>query len=164
MKKLFIIGSMLVSLSVNAGQSSSLVIPTTGFSNMLSSFIGSAKITGVFLTSPTANTASITIVDTSTNSLTYVNPAYTQYSSYATNLITTYTNFFGTVQSLTNLVLVDVSSSVAQSTNLNTVILTATAATNSMVAFTPVSFFVSKGIWVTNTGSGNATVTINYQQ
>ena len=164
MKKLFIIGSLFAGLAASAGQSSSLLIPAAGFSNMLSSFAGSAKITGVFLTSPAANTASITIVDTTTNSLTYVNPAYTQYSSYATNLITTYTNFFGTVQSLTNLVLIDVSSSVAQSTNLNTVILTATAATNSTVAYTPVSFFANKGIWVTNTGSGNATVTINYQQ
>ena len=165
MKKLLIVSLLAVGLAANAGQSSSVVLALAGsFSNMLSSFSGSAKITSVVVTAPTTSHASIKMIDAITNSLTYVNPAYTMYSSYATNLITTYTNFFGATNSITNLVLVDISTAVAISTNLNPVILTATAPTNSTIVFNPVSFFVNNGIWVTNTGPTNVTVTINYQQ
>lgn len=148
--------------------SSTTVITAGGYSNLLATLPnvnGSVTITSVLLTTPAATASTITMTDGTTNRLTYTLPAYSNLTSYATNYITSYTNFFGVVNSFTNVALIDITNSVAASTNNYRIPFQASVATNSTVQFNGQYFFLN-GVWATNaaSGAGSTTVTITYER
>ena len=164
MKKLLI--GLFASLSISsfAAATTSVVISTASMSNMLGTATGSALVTQIILTAPANNTASIKLIDSVTNILAYTNSAYATIGSYATNYITSYTNFFGSVNSFTNIALVDYSNYVAAATVNYPTMVTLTAATNSSIVMSAQQLYFNNGIWATNLGSGNATLTLNYSK
>ena len=167
MKKYFLIAALLAATTAQAAQLTT-VITANATSNLLAAatFRGSARVTDILISTPAATASALKFIDSPTVTNTYVSPAYTGITTYATNVITTYTNFFGVVNSVTNVQLVDVSTSVSASTNNYPIRFQANVGTNTSVLYSGVDYQFVNGIWATNTasGTGSATVTITYQQ
>lgn len=166
MKKLLISSVLAVGMLAAHAASTTVTIPTGGFSNLLQ-VVGSAKVTQFVLSATTATNTSVSVIDTPTNSLTFVLPATTTTISYATNWSVIYTNYYGvvTTNSYTN-VLYDATNTVVASTTNNypVRISLATLGNTTATIDSVAGYTFSKGIWVTNTSSGAASVTINYYQ
>ena len=145
---------------------STVTLSPGGFTNIITfPLSGYARVTGIALTATTATNTSVTLVDTPTNVLSYVIPAYTNTISYATNLIVGWTNYFGVVNYWTNISLVDITNNlVPASTNLYLNRYSIGALASSSTVVNPLNIQFEQGIWVTNTGTGTATVSINYVQ
>lgn len=162
----FSIGLLITMIGFNAfAAGNTVVIAAGGMSNLVvSGLSGTLKVTQVSLQSPANNTSSVIVYDTTTNLIHFATPAYSVASSYATNLITTYTNFFGATVLETNLVLVDITTAMPTNVWTAPTVFNLSAATNGNVNYTALSSYFYRGIWATNSGSGNATVTVTYQQ
>lgn len=175
---------LCVSVSAFATSFSVTVLPGT-MTNLLSFSPnqGSLLIKQVILTSVgTSQSSSFQLIDTPTNALVFVNPAYSNRVSYATNFSnlpgSVYTNFYGVVQTntwisgvgpATNIwALVDITNNVVPaSTNYYPVRLAGAAAAASTVIFGPNiggqlnGYYFDQGIWATNTSaSGTNLITI----
>ena len=126
--------------------------------------VGSFDVAQVGITATTATNALVALIDAPSTNLTFVNAAYTNKVSYGTNYNTTWTNFYGVTQ--TNyaaiVALIDVTNTVAASTNSYSTRLIAGAAANSTAVFNGVNYYFHSGVLVTNQGSGTATVVITY--
>lgn len=166
MKKYLLIAAILGATTVAFAAQKTTVITAGACSNLLTGFTGSAKVTDILISTPAATAANVKFVDSVTATNTYVSPAYTGVTTYATNVITTYTNYFGVTQNITNVALVDVATSVAASTNSFPIRFQANIGTNTTALFSGVDYMFVNGIWATNTasGTGATTVTITYQQ
>ena len=174
MKKFFL-ALALVGLTVNlmAGNASVQLKPS-GFTNLLS-FAGIANVTQFTVAANNGTNAFVLFVDCPTNLLTYTTPAYTQTVSYVTNLSYLYTNYFGVsttngtggglFSGITNTytALVDVPQTVAAATNAYPIRFGLGALSGSTASVTERATFL-RGIWVTNASSGDALVSIVYQQ
>lgn len=160
----YILGTLLVSCSLLKGASTSMVVASGNMTNLLSVINGSARVTQIVVASIPTNSATVMFIDTPTNSLTYSNASYQTLSSYGTNLIQSWTNFFGVVNYLTNIALIDYTNTVAGSTNPYPVRQVVTVGTNTTIQLNPVSIYFNQGIWLTNGGTGPAQVSITYQQ
>lgn len=165
MKKFITLLTVLGALSLKAAPdlSTTITIAPAGMSNFITAFQGSALVTSMILTPPANNTASVFAVDNSTNNTYFTNGAYIGVSSYATNYYQCYTNFFGATNCITNIAIVDITNTVAAAAVVAVRPITFTASTNQS-AILYGNWFFGRGVWVTNTGSGNATVTITYRQ
>ena len=161
MKKLLIVASaLLVALNVVA-ETKTLFVTTSGYSNVLS---GPVKITQFVLTSSATNYATLRFYDAPGNSTIYTNPATIDVQTYATNLITTYTNFFGVTNSITNLVIVDIARTNVATTNTYDVRMVATVPTNTTQVIDGVNYYFQNGVLVSNIAGGYANFTITYQK
>lgn len=165
MKRLIAITLLALSFSFGAkAASTTLVLSNTVMTNLPMLLPGPAKIQSVILTASTTNVAQVQFVDTFTNWLKYTNSAYTNILSYATNYVTLYTNYYGATNTFTNIALVDVTNTVAGTTNLFNVPLVCSANTNQTSTVFPVNAVFVNGVWVTNTAGGTAVITVNYTQ
>jgi len=163
--KLAIIGLLLASSSAMASFTTTATVVAGGVANLLTLVNGSAKVSSVTIQANTTNNATITLFDSPTNVWTYVNPAYTNRSVYATNLIQgPFTNYYGATNYLTNLDLITVTNNViAASTNTyNSFGFSAT--TNTAVTYSSLNLYFDHGLWLTNTGTGTVVFTIVYVQ
>lgn len=160
----FILTTSLLGALVFSGLANTVTttVNPNGFVNLLTAFPGSTYIKQVTISANTTN-AAVLILDTPTNALTYVNPAYTNTISYATNYITSWTNFYGVAQSTTNIALIDVTNNVVASvTNSYPIRLSVSALASTTVPYNNVNTYFNRGIWATNSSSGVATVIITY--
>ena len=161
--------SALIGLSVISSYANSIsqtVYPGT-MTNLLSfgPNFGSVNIKQFILTATTSTNASVALVDTTTNATSYVLPAYTNRLSYATNWNTTWTNFYGVVQTnpIPIVVLIDVTNNlVPATTNYYRTPITTAVGGNLSVVYQGVNYYFDQGLWVTNTGSGTSLITITY--
>ncbi len=161
--KYFITGIAIGTLVVSAlANSSSTTIQPLTMANLLSGFNNPTLIKSVQISANTTN-ASCILIDAPTNAIAYTNPAYTYTSSYVTNYITIWTNFYGVVQSTTNIALIDVvGTTVATSTNLYPQRLAVAAAASTTVTYQNVNANFNSGVWATNNSSGIATVIVTW--
>jgi hypothetical protein len=150
---------------------SQVVLPGNNMTNILSPSINSPiRVLQITATSVTSANVSAMLVDTPTNSLTFTTPAYTNTISYATNYISSYTNFYGVGVSLTNLNLIDVTNNlVPASTNFysNRISISAMANSSTIIGGSGpngLNYFFNYGIWATNTGTVPITITVTYIQ
>jgi hypothetical protein len=163
MKKL-IISLLLLTVGVSSFANTSTVTVAPGAFSLLSA--GSLVVNQLIVVATTGTNATALLVDTATNTLTYVTASYTNTVSYITNIPVIYTNYFGVLTTNadsngTNFVLVDVNVLVAAQTNsLPTVGVAATA--NNTVVINNMNTYFFRGLWVTNTGTGNMSVTASY--
>lgn len=96
--------------------------------------------------------------------LTNVIGAYTNTSYYATNMIVSYTNYFGVVNTYTNLQLALRTNTVVASTNSYPVKFGVSSLANVTTVYDNIAYHFSYGTLLTNNSTGTATVTVTYQQ
>lgn len=171
MKNKFILSlvSLLTSVALFTGSvsntkaaSASITVAAGVMTNFPLLVSGPVKISQVVLTSTGTNIASVQFIDTPTNALTFTNAAYTNITSYLTNYINNWTNYYGVVNSWTNISLVDITNSVAGTTNNYPVRMILATPTNSSTRVDNAVYSYLYTPWVTNTGTGSINVTINY--
>ena len=136
MNKLFKFIILLLALTAAAfGQITSSGTVASGV-NLISSTPVQINSIQLFDTSGAANT--ITLYDNdSASSTNRVRQAYTITTQYSTNVVMSFTNFTGVVQSYTNTVLATVNTTVAAATNQARRVFTFTLPANGTVTFTP---------------------------
>lgn len=159
--------ALATTLTVSAQSAISFTLIPGGVTNLnyaVPSVWAPATLKTVTIQATTATNASVRFVDAPTNQLTYVLGAYTTHSKYATNLVTAYTNFFGVVNQFTNVQLITVTNSVAQSTNSYNIIFSGSAIASTTTEFDNVNYSFSRGVLVTNTSSGTAAITVSYEK
>jgi len=173
MKSLFL--SVVLSLGVISGAkglSTSLVLNPGQFTNFVNytgtgRLVGPIKVSQVLISSSTTNIANVGFVDTPTNALTNVVGASTWYTQYATNLISSWTNYYGVVNTVTNYTLVTATNTFNGATNNYNIPFQVSIPTNSVSKFDQATYTFGYGLWATNAvapGSGPATITIVYTQ
>lgn len=112
------------------------------------------------------NTTVVNLYDNNTNNIIYTNQAYTVKMSYATNLVSSYTNTAGIITStVTNSGLYIGTLSVAANTNNSMPIFKSISVpANGITEITGLSLAVARGITATSIGSpaSNATLTVTY--
>lgn len=160
-KLLLIVGLAAASLMANA-ETVSMQVSGNTMTNLLSLRNGSAKITQIVLTAGGTN-ANVRLFDNVTNWTFTVQAPYTNNFSYATNLTSSYTNYFGVINYYTNLVLVDVTNNVVPAYTNYTSVVDMSALTNT-TSVANGTYYFHRGVWVTNLGTGVASVGITYQQ
>ncbi len=141
-------------------------IAPAGYVNLLPGFNQSILVSQVIITATTATNVSALIIDTPTNVLTYINPAYTNTISYATNYNTVWTNYYGVTQTnyAAYTALIDLTNNlVASTTNNYPQRLSVATLASTSAKFDQVNYYFNNGIWATNTGSGNESITITYR-
>lgn len=126
--------------------------------------VNATKVTQIIVNSSLTNGGTFQIYDTPTNSVVYTNLAYTNIITYGTNLVTTWTNYYGRTNAYTNLSVVDVTNSVAATTNTNTLVIAGNLPTNAVVKYDNVNYYFTQGVWITNTGTAPLTFVVTYQQ
>ena len=151
--------------SVAFANTATVTIAPNTFTNLLSfgPNLGSANVVAISVASVTGTNTTVSLIDTPTNQLYFTWTAYTNRISYATNYNTTWTNFYGVVQtnSAPIIALIDVTTVVAAGSNAYPVRLTASAVASGTTLFTTHTYF-DQGIWVTNSSLGTAAVSISY--
>ena len=148
---------------IAAAATTSTTLLVGGSSNLLSVVNGFAKVSSITVVG-TTNAANVNFYDT-TGALTFGVGAYTNTVSYLTNVVYSVTNYIGAVTTLTNLQLIDNTVNlVAATTNAVPMKLSTYAAAGTAVNYTGVDYAFQQGIFVTNTGTGSATVIIKYAQ
>lgn len=163
-RKLLTLGFLGLSLVGASALTTSITVLPGTYTNALTLINGSARVSQVIVSSTTSTNTSVLLIDAPTNQLTYIVPAYTNRVSYATNYITSWTNYYQVAQSDTNIALIDVTNLVQSTTNTWPQRMGLASLGGSATAFTGVNYYFNNGIWITNTGSGTANVTITYQQ
>jgi hypothetical protein len=162
-KKLSLLLTLLGLAIASKAATLSVTVPIGGITNI---WAANARVTQVIVAAPTTTNTGVLFIDSPTNQLTFVQNAFTNTVSYATNVVTTYTNFWGTVQNITNLdALVDITNNVvAASTNLYPQRISLSALANTTYLADNVNYYFINGVTITNTSSGTANVTITYFQ
>jgi hypothetical protein len=139
------------------------VVNPAGFVNLLAGFNQSVQVSQIVIAANSTN-ASALLIDSPTNSLTYINAAYSNTVSYATNYVSTSTNYYGVATSLTNIALVDVSNTLVPATTNNyPVRLGVATIAGTSAKYDGVNYYFNNGLWATNTSSGIATITVTYK-
>jgi len=164
MKKYLVLAIVLVGLSASAESISTNINPGTML-QLMPLRGGFARVSQVLITATTSTNSVVNFYDNTTN-LTYrIQQPYTNTVSYVTNIVTSWTNYFGVVNTMTNTSLVDNTNNVValSTNNISPTITIGTAGGTSTRADT-VSYYFHSGIWVTNSSSGAAAVSITYQQ
>lgn len=154
--KLLAVFSLL--LNVNAA-SSSTAIAAAGTNNILA---GPVQAYQLMFANASGSAVTVKLLDAPSTAQTYTAGAYTLISRTGpTNVVTTFTNFFGVVQTYTNYAITTVTNSVGASTNSFPVIGTFVIPANSTTFYTPESTLkINNGLLVTNQAA--ITVTVDY--
>lgn len=160
MKKLLLIAALVGLISSQASALTFVkVVQANTYTNLLS---GSWALTQVILNSSVGATSGILIDSPTNGALSYTNLPYTNITSYATNYNITWTNYYGVVQ--TNYApieaLIDVTNSVAQTTNLYPQRMTIGINTNGTTTYQGVNYYFSSGISYTNNGPNAVSITL----
>ena len=122
---------------------------------------GTAKVTSVTLGNLGAAVQTLSFYDSPDGVYFYTNAAYITTTSYATNTYVLYTNYFGMTNSFTNTFLMDVTNTVAASTNLWPIRAVTVLPASATTTMYPVNYLFDYGMWVTNSGANAVTITIN---
>jgi len=160
MKKILaFVASMVYGLSVFAANTISTNIATTSSAFILQ---GDVAVSYITLSSPDTNTAACVVYDSPGNWIAQTNAAYYTITSFATNYITTWTNFYGATNNLTNVVLYTGITTNSATTNAMTPKLSLSTAAGTSSQFSGINMVFRSGICITNTGAGTIGVTIGY--
>ena len=135
---------------------------------------GLIKLSQVSVTATTASNTLVYVYDAPLtnyngvlNALSYTNAPYTNTLSVLTNMITSITNWYGVVQSLTNYQLIDITNNaVSGSTNLYPLRIAIAAAAGTTYTYPNQNYYFQNGILITNASptAGNASFTFTYTQ
>jgi hypothetical protein len=166
-KKLLVtVSGLMLALQLHASNATVLV-QANSMTNLLAGIpltSGSVWVRSLTITGSNA-TSTVYIYDTVTNSTTWTNMQYTNYTYFPSNTVITWTNYYGFTNSITNVMLAKITNNVAANTNNwpLRIIASANVAVQPTVVYTPNVYFLD-GIWATNVTTNIATVLLNYQQ
>ena len=165
MKKIISLIALLCFTAVVSQAANTVISITSGaMSNVPTLLSASCQVKNIILQPAAGNAGSCMFYDTSYPSNGYTNAAYIGVSRYATNYVTTWTNYYGVVNSTTNVALYTLTNTVAQVTSTFPPLLSLATATNTSTEFQNMNTTFVRGIGVTNTSSGTITLTITYVQ
>lgn len=131
--------AVLTALAFSAATFADVVIYNPTATTAASVLQNGVKIQQIQYSNAATNAITITMYDAPTNVLTYVVGAYTNNVISQQNVVTTFTNYTGIVESQTNLTLVSTLTPVGQSTNSYRTVIVQTVPASSTVTFTPPS-------------------------
>jgi hypothetical protein len=165
MKKIILVSALLLAMFTSSSKAAlgtaNYVLGGLKGTNTVS---GPVKIVSVNITADTTN-QSILILDSPGTWTTNYEGSYTSYTQYATNQPSSWTNFFGNVNTVTNTVLQTNWSTTAAITNVYPTKFTGAAVSNTTSFFNNVNVVALNGLLVTNPAtSGNITVVITYEK
>lgn len=127
--------------------------------------VSSAKITQFVLTSSGTNYGQVSVIDTFTNRFFYTNSAYSNILTYVTNYVSTWTNYYGYTNNVTNSAsLVDITNSVAGTTNSFPTNMVVSVGTNATTTVNNPGIVFRDGVWVTNGSGSTLSLVVTYQQ
>lgn len=159
MKKLFLTLVALAALSL-AGRAD--VLQTNLASAGIHILLASPKvINSITLVASNAPTA-ILAYDNSAAASTYTNAAYTNFTTFSSNVVTTYVTTTGVTNNLTNAVLYTAANAVAANTNALPVLASLAAGPNGSTVFGAYPIALTKGLAISNNAAG-CTVQIVYR-
>ena len=169
-KKLSIGCALVIACSSHAATVASLQFTNSVFTNFPGLSARPVRVTQIILSNPTSNEENIVMYDIPNNSLTYSNAPYTNTVSYLSNVVTTLTNYYGAVASLTNVMLFDnTNNAVLGATNNVPPKLLITVPANSSFRVDSVNYYFYQGVWITNSTAygagtnGQLGITLTYQ-
>jgi hypothetical protein len=165
MKKFIILSLLSLAVAVNASTYSTNIL--TANNTFIPTPAGNYGIVNyVLLSSTSTNAGSVVFYDSNTTNSFRVTAAYTGITTYATNLVVGWTNYYGVTNltTVSNLTLVDVANTTAAATNSLPATLSLSTAANTTTAFQGMNAVFTRGILVTNTSAGTVTVTVGYSQ
>lgn len=173
-KKLFKNPATSIALAVAFIMSSSFLqastvsssVATLSVSNLSLALGTGGKITQIIVTSsPTNTSSSVYFFDTTYTGLTNGYGAYTNITSYASNAwYAIYTNYYGRTNNLTNIVLFDVTNTVAGAVTALNPLIVLSGGSNSTVTYQGLSIPFNNGITVSNSSLNWINTTITYTQ
>ena len=153
-----LLGSFMPTVTVNGAVASYVLLPN-GQTNTLNN-VAPLFINSVTLTANTTNT-SILGFDSPTNTLGLSVGAYTNVTYSITNIVTSWTNFYGVANSYTNKSLIWTTNSISSSTRLWARPVTVSALTG-VTATVSIDYLALNGLLLTNNSTGTATITVDY--
>jgi hypothetical protein len=154
--------SLFTAPRLEAAQSVTTISALTQTNRLL--FTNRVQITSMIIANPSEQPLTIRMIDSPNTFAIYTNGAYTGAVSFMTNIITTYTNYSGWIQTNTNRAVFSSTVDVVANTTAprNTMGVFTVGPTNTLV-YTPTEVFGNSfGILITNTAITNAVITINY--
>jgi hypothetical protein len=170
MKKLFSLIAMIalvMSVSVNAA-TSSVVFGASGSTDLVDGLVDSnTTINSVTMANASGSAITVSIYNAPVASdeaadLSYVIPSFTAWTRYSTNIVESYTNFFGVVQSRTNTVQYMAENTFGPYTNSYSAVNTFEVPANTTLTWTPTTAVIMDIGTVVQVSATNLTATVNY--
>lgn len=157
MKKFFII---LLALTAGFAVQAASVVTALSANSLTSVLTSPSYLISVQVANATGSAATLRLVDTSSTNQTYVRAAFTVPTTYATNIVSSYTSINGVVTTITNSAYFTVNSTVAAATNYYNSINVMTIPANSTVTWQPVNgAYALYGLCATNDAALTITTT-----
>lgn len=159
------IGLVAVGMLVGVNAKAVSVTYTLAANGVTNVFTSPVKLTQVLIQGTNVSASVNTwFFDAPSTVLTNVVGAYTNTLTYGTNFVTTWTNFWGGTNSVTNIAIVEVSNPVIASTNTYQIRLAPVGTGTTLTKYDNVNYYFVNGLTITNSGTGTATIGITYQQ
>lgn len=165
MKKYLAFLSLIASAGIaSAALTTSISLTNIQTGNLLTN-IGSFTLVSMTVTADSTTNAAVFIYDSPTNGFTYSPAQYTNIYSYQTNVITSYTDYYGNSVLLTNIEQVDVTNNLVTTvTNNYPLIARATAAGSGNTTYPNLNRPIMYGLYFTNPAVVPVTVVVTYRR
>lgn len=170
MKKILLSLALVAAVAISSFAAQTTITVKSGtYTNIL---VGNGRLSQFVLTSTTANTNYLTFLDSPSTNAVYVVGAYsnlvTQTGVSFTNI---YTNYLGVLTTNTYTGIREVTNSVAAATNSYNTLMTAVVSPNSTLTIGNANtfpygsaYYYYQGVGVTNSGGGDAIITLTFSQ
>lgn len=158
--RLLAIAALFIATTLQVSADVAVYNPTATASASI--FQRGARINQIVFSNAATNAVTLTFVDSPTNTTTYVVGAYTNNVLTLGNVITTFTNILGVVQSSTNNTLTSTLTVQAATTNSYRTVLVQLVPASATVTYTPPSGLQTGFGLSASTTATNVTATINY--
>jgi hypothetical protein len=126
---------------------------------------GPCTLLSIIASSPVNNTANFFLYDAPTTNLTWTNASYNIITTIPTNTyITTWTNYYGATNYMTNRVVMEITNTIAGSTNYYNQPFYAVIPTNSTVTYNNLNIRFLNSLMLTNTNNSVLTFVYSFTQ
>lgn len=157
MKKLLLITSLLIGISLQGATLSKTITGANAGTNLLTTGF---HLVSVAFTDTSGTNNPIKLFDAPTSTLTVVRSGFTNTITYSTNIVITTTNFNGVVQLSTNAAVYTIPNNVTAVTNSYNTLTFLTIPASGSVTLTPLGgLYATYGLTATNLGTYSLTVT-----
>lgn len=159
MKKFILLTALLLGLTTQAA-----TLSTNATAGIKIIQQGQFKINSLSVVNATTNTVYVSLVDCPTNVLTFLTAQYTNViRGAAAQVVTTYTNVFGTVEHWTNTAIANTTTTIAANTNNYSQLVFFAIPASTTSSLTPTSpLYTTYGLTSSNTAA--VTISLDYSK